>query len=691
MREPFKLLSFQLNPSRFLLGVALFLTLARLLSAAETASLRSILDRAVIDTQQTKVETQVYCASRVPSLPAFAGVLEWQRYADQLRKRVLEDVIFRGEAARWRDARTSVQWLETVPGGPGYRIRKLRYEAVPGLWIPALLYEPETLSGKVPVVLNVNGHDRQGKAAPYKQIRCINLAKRGMLALNLEWFGMGQLAAANFNHSRANQLDLCGTSGVALHYLYLKRAIDLALSLENADPRRLAVTGLSGGGWQTIFISSLDPRVSLANPVAGYSSYLTRTQFPELDLGDSEQTPTDLAAVADYAHLTALMAPRPTLLTYNAKDDCCFRADYAVGPLLAAASTVFRLYSQEDHLRYHISHDAGHNYAQGNREALYRMLGGFFYPKRSDFEASEISSDEEIKREDELYVPLPGNNADFHTLALALSEQLPHHPKLPTEKASALEWQDKRRAALSEIVRAKQYRVEAREAGTEKHGELTVTYWKLRMGGAWTVPAVELVRGESKFTTILVADGGRASAAFEAQRLLAEGHRLLAVDPFYFGESKIAEDDFLFAFLLSGVGDRPLGLQASQLMAAARWLSDQHGTGPVTIVAVGPRSSLFSLIAGALEEQAIGRLELHGAFGSLKEVIEQNLTAREVPEVFCFGLLQAFDMKQLIALVAPRPVFLIKPRHRAEAELADLKDYYVVFGTPFDPLAEPVP
>ena len=33
------------------------------------------------------------------------------------------------------------------------------------MWIPALLYEPEKLDGKVPVVMNVNGHvGASGKA-----------------------------------------------------------------------------------------------------------------------------------------------------------------------------------------------------------------------------------------------------------------------------------------------------------------------------------------------------------------------------------------------------------------------------------------------------------------------------------------------------------------------------------------------
>ena len=53
---------------------------------------------------------------------------------------------------------------------------------------------------------------------------------------------------------------------------------------------------------------------------------------------------------------------------------------------------------------------------------------------------------------------------------------------------------------------------------------------------------------------------------------------------------------------------------------------------------------------------AIARLELHHAFPSLKAVIEQNHTFEQMPEMFCFGLLEAFDMEQLMALVAPRPV-----------------------------------
>ncbi|HVW38964.1 MAG TPA: acetylxylan esterase, partial [Pirellulales bacterium] len=234
--------------------------------AVDRAFLENSLKREIISPQTSGAEAAAFAAARVPRVPEVQTADEWRRHAEQVRASVLRNVVFRGEAASWRDAETKVEWQETISGGPGYRIKKLRYEALPGTWIPALLYEPETLAGKVPVMLNVNGHDGNGKAADYKQLRCINQAKRGMLALNVEWFGMGQLRTDDFVHSRMNQLDLCGTSGIAPFYLAMKRGIDVLLAHEHADPSRVGVAGLSGGGWQTIFISSLDTRVTFCNP-----------------------------------------------------------------------------------------------------------------------------------------------------------------------------------------------------------------------------------------------------------------------------------------------------------------------------------------------------------------------------------------------------------------------------------------
>ena len=643
------------------LRLALLVFATSLLSSpAQTNLLSPLLARNIIGPNLALAEIQSYTENRVPLMPALKSAAEWENEAARLRREALNDVIFRGEASQWRDAKSKVEWLDTIAGGPGYTIRKLRYEALPGLWIPALLYLPEKITGKVPVHLAVNGHDAVGKAAPYKQIRCINLAKRGVISLNAEWLGMGQLRSPGFAHYTMNQLDLCGSSGIAPFYLAMSRALDILLALPEADPQRVAVSGLSGGGWQTIFISALDTRVTLANPVAGYSSFRTRARNFG-DLGDSEQTPSDLATVVDYTHLTAMLAPRGALLTYNAKDQCCFATGHALQPLLEAAQPVFKLFKADAKLRWHSNHVPGtHNFDQENREVFYRMLGDTFFPGDTKFDAKELAVEAEVKKAEELNVPLPADNLDFNQIATRLAKDLPRGISTALSVVPSSRLQQAQRALLGGVVHAKHYTVTAELAGAETTNDVTATHWRLKMGDAWTLPAVELTQGAPRSTVILVGDVGRKGLSAEAAQLLADGHRVVAVDPFYFGESRIDQKDFLFALLVAAVGDRPLGLQASQLTATARWLSTERKLGPVKLISVGPRASVFSTVAAALEEKAIAGLELRNPLGSLKEIIAKNVGVNQQPELFCFGLLEQFDVPQLRALVAPRPVVTAK-------------------------------
>ena len=148
----------------------------------------------------------------------------------------------------------------------------------------------------------------------------------------------------------------------------------------------------------------------------------------------------------------------------------------------------------------------------------------------------------------------------------------------------------------------------------------------------------------------------RAAADNSSLRTSAEDRRVVLIDPFYFGESKLGQRDYLFGLLVSAVGERPLGVQAGQVAAVARWLATAQNTGPVTLAASGPRTSVVALVAAALEEKAIGEVRLTGSMVSLKEVIAQNRSVEASPELFCFGLLEEFDIKQIAALVAPRRI-----------------------------------
>src|SRR5262245_12804046 len=137
---------------------------------AAEPTLADALAKPILEPDTPQKEVEAFCATRVLPLIAPKSADEWEKTAARLRKETLDRVVFRGEAAKWMEMPLKVDWLEEIEGGPGYKIKKLRFEVLPGLWIPALLYVPDKLEGKQPAFMNVNGHDGKGKAADYKQL-----------------------------------------------------------------------------------------------------------------------------------------------------------------------------------------------------------------------------------------------------------------------------------------------------------------------------------------------------------------------------------------------------------------------------------------------------------------------------------------------------------------------------------------
>ncbi len=666
--------------------------------APDAAKLAAWIDKPLLDKDISIDEVRRYVAAKIPRMPALKTPEEWTKWATEHRQKVLDTVIYRGEATKWRDAKgLKFERMGTVTTD-GYLLTKVRFEALPGHWIPALLYEPAGLSAdkKVPVHLAVNGHDANGYTADYKQARCIHLAKKGVVSLSLEWYGMGQFKTPDYLHPLINTIDLTGTSGIATHFLAMKRGIDVLLSHPNAEPSKVAVSGLSGGGWQTIFISSLDPRVTLANPVAGYSSFITRTQHDQ-DLGDSEQTPTDLGSVTDYAIMTALRAPNATLLTFNAKDNCCFRADHALPPLVAAAKPVYDLMKVPDKLGTHVNETPGdHNFLEDNRKALYKFIGTHFMGLKDaalEAFAKEEVAPGDIKKPEELKVALPADQLSLHGLAMNLAKTLPAAVELPKDKNAAEIWILEGRKKLREALKLPEAPAPLYDTFTPI-GDRTVENGLVRQANlvrvadTWSVPFVEIFPQKSspKTTSFYLADKGAAEFSADAAARLAAGERVVVCNPFDFGELKPSHHGYLFSLLLGTVGDRPLGIEARQLAAALAMDRSRLGQS-IRLVAKGKRAALVALCAAAISnEGTVAEVVLEGSLGSLKEVIEDKTSYTDAPQLFTFGLLQNFDINRIAMLVAPAKLSFKAPSDRAKTELASLADWWKLLGVEHKPL-----
>ena len=631
----------------------------------DNSEVTNVLSRQIQLHQTVAYQLQEYLFKSIPKLPTPSSAQAWTGEEARLRKQILDDVAFHGWPKAWIDSPPKFEDLGEVPGGNGYRMRKLRFEIVPGFDSTAILYEPLNVHGKVPAILNVHGHDPLGKAAEYKQKRCINFAKRGIYALSLEWIGYGELHVPEDAHEFGADLDLVGSNVLGLFYLAMRRGLDYLVTLPQVDASRLGVTGLSGGGWQTITLSSLDPRVNVMVEVAGFGPLQTIITHP-VDTDCDEQDPPDLLRGRDYTFYVAMRAPRPTMLIHNAEDTCCFRADLVKPYIYEQLKPFFSLYGQPDNLAWYENRDPGtHNYELDNREHAYRFFTGHF---NMPVAKNEIPSSSEIKTYEQLEVGLPKNNLTMLTLAKQFAGQFNREP-VPTEAAARTAWASAERHKLESVIRYKPVEVkDAWRMWNTKHMLLQSLSYRfeftngLTAAGTWIKAIATPMDAPG---TIVLNDKGRKAAVDVVSDRINRGEQVLALDPIFIGESMpLVPDSTPYALLVSTTGGRALGLEVEQLLAVTQWLEQQSGHAKVRLETTGIRSEVIGLAAAALEPAAFSEVVSHDAMKSLGYLLNAPVPFRSAPDLFCLDLYKDFDLDRLAAIAGPakwEPHYLTKP------------------------------
>ena len=639
--------------------LACFLCSVESFAQSTPEDLQTVLGQEILAPSVALLQMKSFIVSRVVPPPVPTSAAQWTEESQGLRRHLLQDVVFHGWPPEWVKASPKFEEVGTIETHEGYRLRKLRYEVVPGLQSVAILYEPEKLQGKVPAILNVNGHvGPAGKAIEYKQKRCINFAKHGILALNLEWFAFGELRAEGNQHWFAAHLDLVGANALGIFLLEMQRGLDYLWDHPSVDRSRVGVTGLSGGGWQTIFLSALDERAKVAVPVAGYSSITTKVEARQYgDLGDLEQNGTDLLADVDYTHLTAMMAPRPTLLIHNAEDDCCFRAALVKPLIYDGIRPFFRLYDKEDVFQWYENRDPGtHNYQLDNREHAYRFFSQQFGMPILE---KEIPAGPELKTYDELVVGLPKDNLTILDVARKMAGAIRRSP-IPSTSTAKSAWANSERQKLHSVVRYRPERLSRvwTVANTKHMGLETLSYlFEINSGlaasGVWVKGIDARAKGD---VTLVLDDRGRSAAAADVSSRVNRDEQVLALDLTFFGDTWKDLGPFLYAQILDGEGERTVGIQAAQLLAIAEWLRKRTSVQKVRLESRGIRTEAIALIAAALEPDVFSDVLVREGMASLDYALQVPVRFQDAPELFCLDLYKEFDIDRLAAMAAPAVV-----------------------------------
>ncbi|MBO3804169.1 MAG: acetylxylan esterase, partial [Candidatus Brockarchaeota archaeon] len=129
----------------------------------------------------------------------------------------------------------------------GYRIEKLHFQSLPGLYVTGNLYVPGS-ERSAPGVLYVCGHSPDQKC--HYQAHARKFAQLGLVALVVETIELGEIRGHHhgpFHYGWFNWYSM-GYTPAGVEVWNAMRAIDVLQSRPEVDPSKIGITGISGGG-----------------------------------------------------------------------------------------------------------------------------------------------------------------------------------------------------------------------------------------------------------------------------------------------------------------------------------------------------------------------------------------------------------------------------------------------------------
>jgi dienelactone hydrolase len=113
---------------------------------------------------------------------------------------------------------------------------------------------------------------------------------------------------------------LVGTSLTAVEIAKITRSLDVILKRPEVDPKRVAMVGLSYGGYYTLVTTALEPRIKAAVSSCYFGVQEGRYERDELSVPSDFQFKDRFTLLRD-SEIVALICPRPLQIQAGSRDD----------------------------------------------------------------------------------------------------------------------------------------------------------------------------------------------------------------------------------------------------------------------------------------------------------------------------------------------------------------------------------
>jgi cephalosporin-C deacetylase-like acetyl esterase len=591
----------------------------------------------------------------------------------------------------------------------GYRVERLIYESLPEFYVTANVYVPLKSKRPFPAVLLTAGHSgMHGKDLATNQQLGGSLARRGILALAYDPIGAGerlQYYDPEMGRSLATLSDDRGTSrehmmadwpcrltgGSFARYEIWDgvRAVDYLLTRNDVDPKRIGVTGWSGGGTQAALLAAVEPRLAAAASVNYMTKWDAMWTYPGPRCAEHLLT-NFIGDGLDFGDLAILMAPRPFSIVAGKLD--------ALFPIEGARATaaevrgIYEILGKREAAGFW-EDDRPHAYWQGRREEAVRWMQRWLND-RPDDQGREpemtVEPEEALNCTPTGHLSTSLKGKTVHLLNRAVADV-----QFAERTATKITDPAKMRSVIAKrigvMVKIDGERVpppvSSRGAQPARSGH-RIEDIALETESGITVPAVVLVpeRGEARKPAILLvdsagkptrltrSDGRDREERWDGEAMAEAGFVVMAADLRGWGESfpafpvnrknqsgydgfSIEHQTAQWALLL---GKTMVGMQVDDLLRAFDYLASRPDVDPRRISLFGKGDGGTVVLYAAALEPRIQKVVSEGAVSSYMAVTRWKYH-RNVERLIVPGVLKDFDLPDLVAIIAPRPAWIVSP------------------------------
>lgn len=254
---------------------------------------------------------------------SIATAEEWQARAPEYRRQLFEML-----GLDPMPEKTPLNVVKTGGlKGEGFVVENLHFQSMPGLYVTANLYLPEKVEQPLPTILYVCGHAvvmKEGASLGNKtayEHHGVWFARHGYACLIIDTVQLGEIRGEHHGtYSKGRWWWFSrGYTPAGLEAWSCVRALDYLETRKEVDKTRFGVTGRSGGGAYSWWITALDERIKASAPTAG----VTDMQNQVID-GCVEGHCDCMFYLNtyrwDFERMVALAAPRPLLIVNTDKD-----------------------------------------------------------------------------------------------------------------------------------------------------------------------------------------------------------------------------------------------------------------------------------------------------------------------------------------------------------------------------------